>query len=621
MVSVGSIYHMGILRKHKKDGVSIGPLPCGAYRAGADTVHLYSTHPSDTKYIGTLNRELFSVLQKLRGFKNPKEHEEELARDEKPAALIRSAIKTLQSRGLLVRKDEFLEQIKDPSDSSEAPKIASICWPTYKRPAALARSLAGAVRSTLPYGRMPLFRIFDDTPEEDRHLIKIVHTVGRDKKLPIYYSGAGEKLRYSAALSRQAHLNGEEKELLSFLLFGDQSMPNNLGGNRNAIYLATAGELALTCDDDTLFFFTTPSQEHGAHLKIHSFERFLHTEHYTHLGEALHSHRLGKVDILAEHEKYLGKKLSAILGNTAPAHTDLGALDPETAGLLLEHTATPLRVTHPGILGDSGLPHNHIILGSSSLFSALKEGESEQFRTALKSRHLRRFTDTPLLSRNSHFQLTHIGMDNREFLPPLFPGGNGEDGLFAALFFYIFRGGFIGYLPFEFIHAPMPNRPYYSEGLTDINTRMNDHIIRLVSSRYRESAFLPGLPEDTLADLGHYFISLSRLHTTSFSELLRETNVSFFSAYLQFIESRYAAIADYPEYVEKAYNSHFDAVEDYLLSSSITEISDLRAPSDKKIETFKELIGRYGRALLLWPSLHHGAVELKNNGFEMGRPL
>lgn len=325
--------------------------------------------------------------------------------------------------------------------------------------------------------------------------------------------------------------------------------------------------------------------------------------------------------MLAEHEKYLGRPPSEICSSLPEDRLNLEGIDNDTSAFLVQNKHEPVRITLSGIIGDSGLPHNHILLGSRTLPVFVRHGGASRFLAALQSRHLSRSAAGEVISRNGHFQSTHFAMENREILPPFFPGGNGEDGSFSTLLRFIYRGGLLAYLPFEYIHAPIPIRQRYLKGLSSIQTRANDLISRLIASRYKESIVSPSQAEDGLLDAGEYFKSLSLLPHKEFGELVREINVSFFSSYVRFLEHTLSNFEDPPDFVHEAYNRHFDAVQEYLLSPRVIEIADLAVDPAKQIPQFQTLLNNFGRLLMFWPQLHAICRRANAEGLQMGRRI
>lgn len=602
----------------------LAPRPVKAYSIGSGRVLVY---PSDDRSTLVISSQLYAVYQRLSGFNTSTDHIRALqsgspdaAFADQPAALLESGIDELSHLGLLVSREEVLEKTtsRELSEGGESGNagIDTITWPTCGRPLALIRSVASAVRNVKRFGHSPAIQVYDDTHTPDKRLIKNLGSLAAREGVQVCYCGREEKEAYIHTLSEHAGLTGEQKHLLSFALFGkysiDTHMDNTYGGNCNTILLGTAGQKALCSDDDAVFTGIDMSGDEGwGALRIHPHERLLNVRHFESSKATFGAYRYDDIDILAAHESYLGNPLSSIIARNENERIELSGLHGAMLGHIMDTPSEPVRLTLPGLIGDSGRPNNHMLLSESGTDRWLEE---EHLDTALHSRYVHRFTDTPTVSSQSHFMSTFFAMDNREILPPFFPLGRGNDGAFGAAFRYVYRRGLIAYLPVGMMHAPMPHRESYSEGIEDIHTRVSDVLTRLTDRLTRISDVMLGPPREQCTRLGEYFLQLSRLPVKDFTELLREVNAEFLSHYIAFLEEKLETADAPPEQVVEIYHTHIGAVQQYMTSKLFAKPSNIATPDEKKYVVLQRLLNYYGRLLIHWPTLHSAAKSAASEG-------
>jgi hypothetical protein len=624
------------MKRKKKRGKQnsvplLAPLPGRTYPIGSGRVLVYPEGGTAPRIISS---RLTAIYRRLTGFKTVTEHIRELQSGspdtgfaEHPGALLESGIEELSRQGLLVSKEELLEKTASAEHNGEGgPEdtgIKIIAWPTEGRPLALVRSVAGAVRNARRFGRSPVFQVYDDAPAPDKRLSKSLGTLAAREEMPICYCGQEEKAAYIRALSEHAGLTGEQEQLLSFALFGESSietrMENTNGGNRNAILLGTAGSTALCSDDDVVFSGRDLSGEGGWEpLRIRPGEGMLNVRHFDSTEEVFGAFGGGEIDVLAAFESYLNRRLSSLIREHGSGSIDLSHLKGPMLSALMNEPDEAVRIALPSIIGDSGRPNNHMLLGEKAPGRAAEEGE---LGTALSSRYVHRFTDAPTVSSRSHFMSTVFAMDNREMPPPFFPLGRGNDGAFGAAFRYVYQSGLIAYLPMALLHAPLPPRGAYSEGIEDVHTRVSDVLTRLTERFMRTSEMMPASPEERFTQLGEHFRALARLPVARLRELLRHVSAERLSHYLAALEEKLETMEAPSGQLVEIYRIHMEAVQRYMASEDFAEPSNITAPDEQKFEVLQHLLGQYGRLLMHWPVLHAAARSASAGGIRPGRFL
>ncbi len=620
-------------RKKQNQGAlstKIGPLYRRAYPVGSDRVYVVGGLENRGRFIAS---ELYGVLQRLKGFKSVENHVHELGTRMhstepgfiSPSQLSRT-VQTLFDEGLLVSQEDILSMLRSSDTDETSPEhgnsISVIAWPTKNRHISLLRSISSAVHNFRLHHHDVELHVYDDENPPDSSLSAKLLRFSRRHHMKLRYCNFTEKKTYTDELSGYAELSGEERKLLDFALFGVSDIPNTNGANRNALLLGTAGQRLYSADDDTVFRFTERF-DHGTEgrVEVNQREQLLSARHFSTISQALSSVDYRDHDLLELHSRFLGKTLTEILRDSPDMEFELSRMEPLQTVELMRHSDNPVRLSLSGLVGDSGRPNNHMLIGESTLGQLIREVEEEEFSSLLESRSILRYTPSQVLSSHGHFMSTQFAVDNRELIPPFFPNGIGSDGHFGTLFHFISRGGLIAYLPFAFIHAPVKRSNTYTDGMAAIHTRVNDFFIRMIDYIYKSSEMIEENEEGRMRFLGERFVDIAGLSAGHFSDFLREVNVAYLSKYIEHIKHSFSRIDAPPEYLSKVYHTHLDAVKDYMLSDEIAIVKNLEADPGSQRDRFRRIVELFGKLLICWPKIHKGAIAAREEGVLPGRFL
>ena len=145
---------------------------------------------------------------------------------------------------------------------------------------------------------------------------------------------------------------GSRKDVVTFALFGDEAYDRTLGANRNALLLAAPGELAVMVDDDTLHQPAVLGESEPA-LALSSMKDPTVSRFYGDRRQLLESVRATDVDILACHEKLLGRSIAGCMSSLGPgAALDLDRMNPESAHFF-GSAPKVVKATASGFWGDA----------------------------------------------------------------------------------------------------------------------------------------------------------------------------------------------------------------------------------------------------------------------------
>ena len=381
--------------------------------------------------------------------------------------------------------------------------ISTLGIVTANRPAAVQRCIASYIEHLQQHGRTPrLFIIDDSRRQEDATATKrIVTGAGRTYGGAIRYIGVREKADARRILERA----GIDRPTIDFGLpaRGHGFAP---GANRNHLLLATAGDLLLTADDDTVCDTWSGSDDDSVAFAGQADPRRF--EFFANRRQALAATQRTGVDLLGGHEQVLGRSLSDIAASAQSTTLDT-ACDHIVAGLKLKHDGYQVRVTSSGLAGDSAMRSPYRLLFSPTTTHHWTTIDERTFTRALTRRETRRFARRTTVTHQAATMMYSAGIDNRTVTPPFNPIGANEDGLFGVMLRLMAPTAFLAHIPVGIVHDSnrpsaydRPHMPCVSE------TRIADLTIALLHEWTMTSAAM-ATPRARLKSLGKHLVALA----------------------------------------------------------------------------------------------------------------
>lgn len=198
--------------------------------------------------------------------------------------------------------------------SKDFSKIKSFNIPTYLRPKELYKCIESYSNNFEKNSHYIDYYVFDDTPlDKSRENYKALKQLTNNIQINIFYIGLEEKKKFIDIIAREC---GVERRLIDFAF-----MPNNLfeshklfmsGANRNCILAYTIGDCFLMADDDSCCLGFENNINSGV---CFSTGRGSISKQYIQKEDLKQITHMDNLDILGEHEKYIGKSLKEILYN------------------------------------------------------------------------------------------------------------------------------------------------------------------------------------------------------------------------------------------------------------------------------------------------------------------
>jgi hypothetical protein len=439
------------------------------------------------------------------------------------------------------------------------------------------------------------------------------------KGATVLYAGMEEKASFAQVLVQAGSPEGLPADVVEFCLFGDEGNWPTCGTNRNALLLATAGELFVMADDDTAYQ-SIASVEHDNNLALTSLNDLTDIRYFDDRAELSAAVHAADVGILSCHEKLLGRSVPGCLSGIGPDCTlEAVEIGPELA-YRLRRTPAAVRATMSGYWGDSGMGSPNAafeLLGESRELAMRSKADYVRAKT---SREVFRSVPRYTISGGSLFMTMSAGFDNRTLLPPFIPVGRGEDGLFSLTMQACVDGSLIGHLPLAVSHAPDELRRFPPGAFLDPTPRLAETVAAAMSSFTPAPG--PRSVSSRLAAMGRHLMDLSSLSTSDFEDQLRTSWLSAAGRYIGFLEHLLDLYHGQPDYWAKDVLSFIEIFGDFVVNGSPAVPLELReGPVEQARESCRRLVGKFGELLYWWPVIDGAAKRLRDAGTQLVRRL
>jgi len=192
-----------------------------------------------------------------------------------------------------------------------------------------------------------------------------------------------------------------------------------------------------------------------------------------------------------------------------------------------------------------------------------------------------------------------FGIDNRELLPPFFPVGRNEDGIFGRMLERCSPGALGVNLPWGILHEPPGLRRYQQNAA--VSNRISDIILACVASWPESPA--ARTPRGALRSLGRYFGEIAELSLEDLRELIRDWLWRRASRMLEHQEALLEQFSNEPSYWAANVRRQNEAIRAGMTEVSYLIPCDLRCDAETSLEKVRYLIMQFGKLLCAWPDI------------------
>lgn len=512
-----------------------------------------------------LPHHLVALLDHCPGFASLPEHARSIAQQvEVGVTEVLGLLGQLRAHGLLATRQELLDALRSEGDSGPQDCQITLAMTTSARPHIAAVNL----REYLAGSQFENVCLADDSMDEhDRSMNRQLA-----QESGAAYIGPRERQALANDLVARAKVS---PELLSWALRSP-----SIGGNRNAVLLATAGSLIVSVDDDTTGLVARPPVREVGTVLVSSAPD--PTEFWF---DSLP--RPDQFDLRSAHSEFLGRPISEVL--------QTGSFDLGTNGARIAFRSTGrISATTTGSVGDSGMGSARYLL---RLTGASRDRLIANFDTALRTRRMLRAPIRPFLGPAGWFMTMAVGLDNREILPPFFPVGRNSDGLFGKVLRQVRPHDLVANLPLAVGHEPPIERSFIGKEAIRWKPSASDLLIPVVSRVDIPSSG----PENRLRWLGCYLRELASRSESAFREELWSATADVQSRVTLHLESLLEVYGGHPQEWADSVKASIDLIRDVL--------TDFRFPNDLQI-----MVSSFGQMLEMWPEVFAAAVERNVSG-------
>jgi hypothetical protein len=528
---------------------------------------------------------------------------------EAPAIL--EVLRAFVSEGLMISRAEMARHLSEFPPAAPPPRISWLAIPTSSRPEFLRRALGSYAAHVSRTRSLPNLLVVDDSRTADalKASKDVVDAQAANWRATVVYMGPEEKLRFIEKLTGNGKL---PREIVEFGILGPTGYSPTMGANRNTILLQTAGELVLNVDDDTICDPRAVPDADPATLRLGTEGDPTEFWFFPNRESALAFVCPGEVDILGAHEALLGKQVWTLV--EAPDEGRAVDLNFACAHLIEAICAGTGHViaTLNGSVGDSGMySGRNIPLHHGAATRSRFLGSENGYRSALQGREVLRQARAAAVCHGSPFMSMFFGLDNRTIMPPFFPFGRNEDGVFGYLLERCVEDSYFGYLPWSLVHDPPPGRSYFRNAASTV--RISNLLMACVSGWSFSKRHTT--TSERLRSLGSHLTEVTSMTSRDFEEYIR---LSLWRQAGHLIAQREALLrenGEQPDFWAADLHEENLITENALMEPDYVVPIDLPEclPRPERLRKAQEMIRCFGDLVSWWPDIVERAKEIGAN--------
>jgi hypothetical protein len=478
--------------------------------------------------------------------------------------------------------------------------ISTLGIVTADRPQALERCVASYIGHLQRYERSPRILIVDDSRRSAnaKAAKQIAEKARGAYRGVIQYVGAREKAAARRILARA----GVPTETIDFGLpaRGHGFAP---GANRNHLLLATAGDLFLTADDDTICRTWRPADADEeiafvGHVDPRRFA-FFTTRH-----QALNAAEWADIDLFAAHEAMLGRSLTDVAAARVATADVTSACEHIVVGLESQDAAYQIRMSSSGVVGDGAMYSPYRLLFSPTTTRLWTTIDQATFNCALTRRETLRSVARATVTHQSAAMMYSAGIDNRTLTPPFIPIGANEDGLFGVMLRLIAPLTFLAHVPVGVVHDSARGPRYDGPTMPCVSqTRMAELIVALLHGR--SSSATQATSRTRLRRLGQHLIALSAMQLDDFAARATATSLELWQREHAGLDAAIARMPDLPSFwLHELGNYRRRLLANVSAPAFFVPIEVKRRDSARSgLRRTQAYLGNLGRLIDAWPEI------------------
>jgi len=381
-------------------------------------------------------------------------------------------INRLTVLGLFLRDSSYVNPRKSTTRENIVTRIGI---PTRNRPVELLRCVVSISDSLREYGRSARIVIVDTSSPAYQHenisqLTKLSHL----QSLEIEYIG---HLEVSTFIERMV-AEGNDRSVLEYAVRGLSPTFTSHGASRNLLLFANHGNYVFHCDDDTVW---RGGLQAGPHAICFTHDTAIHTELFHSRSNLLDVAASAPIDVLGQHQIFLGKKLGDILASSRLS-LNSACDDAIVAATCHSHSAR-IGFTYNGFAGDCGMySGTPLFIGPEIDLRSALIADDRLYHLANNSREMIRSFGHISVIHGIRGSAMMFGQDCTQKTIPYFPDFRNEDGIMGLICSQCDTKLYSACLPFYLQHLPLHERIYSPDWISSCTRlRMSDIVCSLCS--------------------------------------------------------------------------------------------------------------------------------------------
>jgi len=516
------------------------------------------------------------------------------------SAFVRQTLASLVKAGLLRPEDS-----RAPSRSTSGGEISTVAIMTAGRPHRLKRCLASLLSNLGDTPRVSVLvidsSVASDVVSMNQGVIsELIDRFGRH----IEYLGPTQ----CEQLCQLLVASGTSQTLVHYAM-GVTQRGLSLGGAKNVMSLATAGERVLVLDDDVVCTLWRPQASEAHRLRLCGHNDPRSYRFFASRSEAVPSESISAADLLDAHERVVGRSLTELV-------EDAGSCDITSAcHHLLSASAegnmrTRVRISMSGIAGDALEPAHRLLL-TDGAWKAEFESSREAFEIAMTCNETRRIAAVDSLVHDAACELVASAIDNADTTPPFLPVGRDSGRLFGALLRMCDPQAVFAHVPLGVALDPeVASHSSAASASAGAQVLASDVVLEVLSR-----SAIPTWESDAcnrMQWIGRHVSALGQLSRRDFDEVIKSLVVERRARELLKVESIQDAGPAYPSYWTAALMRYRAATIEALAEPAYYCPADISAPSDSTSQSeWQSALADFGDLLRAWPEMWGAAARLK----------
>jgi len=575
---------------------------------------------NNLKYVQKIPTEYINVLKLCNTMKPIGEHWDNLrvlGRESAEREDLIHIMKDLARLKLLISEGEINTAIRHiPRERS--PGIAQLCWPTANRPGVLEQSILSFLDNLRRYDRSLPIMVMDNSTiaELQKTTRAMLSSLAAVEGVNISYAGTEEKQRFIKILSDEISREGIDPKHLQFALQAD--VPAN-GANRNAVLLATLGEIIAVHDDD-IFCRCGRTEDFKAMLKLQHEDKDLKIRFFE-KEEDINSDIIpDEIDLIGEYEKYAGGTCAGIVSQwlKTGSEIDWEHSSPRLIYNLTQEKGTVLAAAF-GRFGDAGSTRYHALLNSRDIAVNFNTLSVHRYIYTLCSGMLMCYSPCYSIYRGGMFT-NDTSLDNRKLIPPFFPLFRNQDGLMGKVLYTCYPDDIFLRIPYSLFHRRDKRYSFDRGELRKFFLLVSDYISMLIM-RFRPSGTTD--PEARMISLGRYLDEIGQMPAKEFTHYLRAVITVEVGRYCKRLEEKLEEFNYSPKFWAEDVEAHLKEVRRSIAGEGFfvpLELQDMQDPEAAQ-RRLQELISGFGKLLTVWPGIREAALRLSAHGVHIAEQL